>query len=188
MDLAAKLNNSGRHPSPVYARFISLILEKALGNNYVIYEEITLRIPLMGNSIFNLEPTSSEVLITCHMDRVCKSISEACLVYEDVAGLNLCSCDHNLKDDCYGRANEISNCLNEEVIDQSSIYSGSGDQNIKDDCPGKTIKISNCLSEEVVYQSAIPSVNEVPPGTIKIFDNVVISESGDAPGMNIQTR
>ncbi|GKA56935.1 hypothetical protein Tco_0756007 [Tanacetum coccineum] len=219
-DLAVKLNNFGRHPSPVYARFISLILEKALGNNYVIYEEIALRIPLMGNSIFNLEPTSSEVLITCHMDRVCKSVSEACLVSEDVAGLNLYdnvydgsssedpkfneiiqnvktktmsslldpnsiattdvyqykvvtnvlnedvigesaipsgSCDHNLKDDCYGKANEISDCLNEEVIDQSAIYSGSGDQNIKDDCPGKTIKISNCLSEEVVYQSAIPS-------------------------------
>ncbi|GKA15279.1 hypothetical protein Tco_0695026, partial [Tanacetum coccineum] len=219
-DLAAKLNNSVRHPSPAYARFISLILEKALGDNYVISEEIALKIPLMGNSIFNLEPTSSEVPITCHVDRVCKSVSEACLVYEDVVDLDLSdnvydgspsedpkfneiiqnvktktmsslldpnsiattdvyqykvvtnvlnedvigesaipsgSCDHNLKDDCYGRANEISNCLNEEVIDQSSIYSGSGDQNIKDDCLDKTIKISNCLSEEVVYQSAIPS-------------------------------
>ncbi|GJV75824.1 hypothetical protein Tco_1507408 [Tanacetum coccineum] len=217
---AAQLNNSGRHPSPVYARFISLILEKALGNNYVIYEEIALRIPLMGNSIFNLEPTSSEVLITCHMDRVCKSVFEACLVSEDVAGLNLYdnvydgsssedpkfneiiqnvktktmsslldpnsiattdvyqykvvtnvlnedvigesaipsgSCDHNLKDDCYGKANEISDCLNEEVIDQSAIYSGSGNQNLKDNCPGKTIDISNCLSEAVIDQSEIPS-------------------------------
>ncbi|GJU02003.1 hypothetical protein Tco_1112341, partial [Tanacetum coccineum] len=46
-DLAAKLNNSIRHPSPAYARFISLILEKALGDNYVISEEIDLKIPLM---------------------------------------------------------------------------------------------------------------------------------------------
>ncbi|GJV75827.1 hypothetical protein Tco_1507411 [Tanacetum coccineum] len=219
-DLAAKLYNSVRHPSPAYARFISFILEKALGDNYVISEEIALKIPLMGNSTFNLELTSSEVSITCYMDRVCKSVSEACLVSEDVPGLDLCdnvydgspsedpkfneiiqnvktktmsslldpnsiattdvyqykvvmnvlnedvigesaipsgSCDHNLKDDCHGKANEISDCLNEEVIDQSAIHSGTGDQNLKDDCPGKTIEISNCLSEEVVYQSAIPS-------------------------------
>nr|GFB70980.1 hypothetical protein [Tanacetum cinerariifolium] len=79
-DLAAKLNNFVRHPSPAYARFISLILEKALGDNYVISEEIALKIPLTG------------------------------------------SCDHNLKDDCHGKENEISNCLNKWVIDQSSIH------------------------------------------------------------------
>ncbi|GKE18958.1 hypothetical protein Tco_1426535 [Tanacetum coccineum] len=137
----------------------------------------------MGNSIFNLEPTSSEVLITYHMDRVCKSVFEACLVSEDVTGLDLCdnvydgspsedakfneiihnvktrlcSCDHNLKDDFHGKANEISDCLNEEVIDQSAINSGTGDQSLKDDCLGKTIELSNCLNDEVVYQSEIPS-------------------------------
>ncbi|GKC75841.1 hypothetical protein Tco_1126615 [Tanacetum coccineum] len=89
-DLAAKLNNFVRHHSSAYARFISFILEKALSDNYVIFEEIALKIPLIGNLIFNLEPTSSEVLITCHMDRLCKSVSEACLVSEDVVGLDLC--------------------------------------------------------------------------------------------------
>ncbi|GKF30894.1 hypothetical protein Tco_0100692, partial [Tanacetum coccineum] len=66
------------------------------------------------------------------------------------------SCDHDLKDDCHDKANEISGCLNEEVIDQSAIHSGSGDQNLKDDCPSKTIEISNCLSEEVIDQSSNP--------------------------------
>ncbi|GJT56735.1 hypothetical protein Tco_0991789 [Tanacetum coccineum] len=47
-DLAAKLTNSLRHTSRAYARFISLILEKALGDSYVLSDEIGLKIPIMG--------------------------------------------------------------------------------------------------------------------------------------------
>ncbi|GJV28413.1 hypothetical protein Tco_1384861 [Tanacetum coccineum] len=185
-DLAAKLNNSVHHPSPAYARFISLILEKALGDNYVISEEIDLKIPLMGNSIFNLEPTSSEVPITCHMDRVCKSVSEACLVSEDVAGLDLCDNVYDGSPSEDAKFNEIiqnvktktmsslldpnsiattdvyqykvvTNVLNEDVIGESAIPSGSCDHNLKDDFHGKANEISDCLNEEVIDQSAINS-------------------------------
>ncbi|GKC91726.1 hypothetical protein Tco_1152375, partial [Tanacetum coccineum] len=60
-DLAAKLTNSVRHTSSAYARFISLILEKVLGDSYVLSDEIGLKIPIMGNSIFNLDPSLLEV-------------------------------------------------------------------------------------------------------------------------------
>ncbi|GJU27557.1 hypothetical protein Tco_1166178 [Tanacetum coccineum] len=185
-DLAAKLNNSVRHPSPSYARFISVILEKALGDNYVLSDEIALKIPLMGNSIFNLEPTSSEVLITCHMDRVCKSIFEACLVSKDVAGLDLCDNVYDGSPSDYPNFNEIiqkvktktmsslldpnlikttgvyqfkvvTNGLNEDVIGESAIPSCSCDHDLKDDCHDKANEISGCLNEEVIDQSAIHS-------------------------------
>ncbi|GKE72429.1 hypothetical protein Tco_1534470, partial [Tanacetum coccineum] len=176
-DLVAKLYNSVRHPSPAYARFISFILEKALGDNYVISKEIALKIPLMGNSTFNLELTLSEVPITCYMDRVCKSVSEACLVYEDVAGLDLCDNVYDGSPSEDPKFNEIiqnvktktmsslldpnsiattdvyqykvvMNVLNEDVIGESAIPSGSCDHNLKDDCHGKANEISDCLNEE----------------------------------------
>ncbi|GKC53641.1 hypothetical protein Tco_1076386, partial [Tanacetum coccineum] len=185
-DLAAKLNNSVRHPSLSYARFISVILEKALSDNYVLSDEIALKIPIMGNSIFNLEPTSSEVLITCHMDRVCKSVSEACLVSKDVASLDLCDNVYDGSPSDYPNFNEIihkvktktmsslldpnlikitgvyqfkvvTNGLNEDVIGESAILSCSYDHDLKDDCHDKANEISGCLNEEVINQSAIHS-------------------------------
>ncbi|GJY69180.1 hypothetical protein Tco_0472162 [Tanacetum coccineum] len=90
-DLAAKLNNSVRHPSLAYARFISLILEKALGDNYVISEEIALKIPLI-----------------------------ACLVSEDVAGLDLCDNVYDGSPYEDTKFNEIIHFLGYEF--KSSLY------------------------------------------------------------------
>ncbi|GJV43192.1 hypothetical protein Tco_1427728 [Tanacetum coccineum] len=88
-DLAAKLTNSIRHTSSAYTRFISLILKKALGDSYVLYDEIGFKIPIMGNLIFNLDPSLLEVLISSHMVRVCQSEPDPAVVSEDVSGILL---------------------------------------------------------------------------------------------------
>ncbi|GKE02665.1 hypothetical protein Tco_1390648, partial [Tanacetum coccineum] len=62
IDLAAKLSNYVCHSSPAYSRFISLILEKALGDNYVVSDGSALNIPVI----------------------------ESCLVSQDVEGLDMC--------------------------------------------------------------------------------------------------
>ncbi|GKD33229.1 hypothetical protein Tco_1248738 [Tanacetum coccineum] len=89
-DLAVKLTNFVRHTSPVYARFISLILEKALGDSYVLSDEIGLKIPIMGNLIFRLDLSLLEVPISFHMVRVCQSEPDPAVVSEDVPGILLC--------------------------------------------------------------------------------------------------
>nr|GEW61211.1 hypothetical protein [Tanacetum cinerariifolium] len=71
-DLAAMLTHFVRHTSPTYARFISLILEKAVADSYVLSDEIFLKIPIMGNSSFSLKPSLLEVPISSHMVCVCK--------------------------------------------------------------------------------------------------------------------
>ncbi|GJS01070.1 putative reverse transcriptase domain-containing protein [Tanacetum coccineum] len=185
-DLAAKLSNYVHHPSPAYSRFISLILEKALGDNYVVSDGSALKIPVIGNSIFNLDPISSEVLISLHMDRVSKSVSESCLVSQDVEGLDMCDIVYDGSSSVEPNDSEMiqmvntktisglldpnstettdvyplkvpTNRLSEDVIGESAIPSGSGDHNLEDDCPGNTKEISNCLNQDF----AIPSESNV---------------------------
>ncbi|GKE81359.1 hypothetical protein Tco_1551359, partial [Tanacetum coccineum] len=68
--------------------------------------------------------------------------------------------DHNLKDDCFGKVNEVSNCLNQEVIVETIIptghftlkfvyicfqvfiFLGSDDHNLKVDCHVNSNEVS----------------------------------------------
>ncbi|GJW94043.1 hypothetical protein Tco_0173715 [Tanacetum coccineum] len=165
---ATKLNNSVRHPSPAYARFILLILEKALDVAGLdlcdnVYDGSPSEDPKLNEIIHNVKTKTMSSLLdpnSIATTDVYQYKVVTNVLNEDVTGESTIpsgSCDHNLKDDFHGKANEISDCLNEEVIDQSAIHSGTGDQSLKDDCLGKTIELSNCLNDEVVYQSEIPS-------------------------------
>ncbi|GJU78924.1 hypothetical protein Tco_1275994 [Tanacetum coccineum] len=168
-DLAAKLSNYVRHPSPAYSRFISLILEKALGDNYVVSDGSALNIPVI----------------------------ESCLVSQDVEGLDMCDIVYDGSSSVEPNDSEMiqmvntktmsglldpnstetsdvypfkvpTNRLSEDVIGESAIPSGSGDHNLEDDCPGNTDEISNCLNQDVIHSSAIPSVS---PG--QSFENLI---------------
>ncbi|GKB39310.1 hypothetical protein Tco_0884252 [Tanacetum coccineum] len=187
-DLAAKLTNSVRHTSAAYARFISLILEKALGDSYVLSDEIGLKIPIMGNSIFNLDLSLLEVPISSHMVRVCQSVPDPTVVSEDVAGILLCdnvsdenpSIDSNLNEIVQKAKTKsinslldpklkestgvykykvVSNCLNEEVVADKAVAIGSGDQSLKDDCLINSNQVCN-------YQNNVASFQEDVVGDI----------------------
>ncbi|GJR79413.1 hypothetical protein Tco_0150198 [Tanacetum coccineum] len=149
-DLAAKLTNSVRHTSPAYARFISLILEKALGDSYVLSDEIGLKIPIMGNSIFNLDPSLLEVPISSHMVRVCQSEPDSAVVSEDVAGILLCdnvsdgspSIDTNLNEIVQKvKTKSINSLLDPKLKESTGVYEYK--------------VVSNCLNEEVVADTAV---------------------------------
>nr|GFA59498.1 hypothetical protein [Tanacetum cinerariifolium] len=117
-DLAAKLTYSVRHTSPAYARSISLILNKAQGDSFVLSDEIGLKIPIMDPFV----------------------------VSEDVAGIG--SGDQNLKDDCPVNSNQFCNYHNnvgsfqEEVVGDTIVPTGSG-ENLKDDCPVISNQVCN---------------------------------------------
>ncbi|GJR58857.1 hypothetical protein Tco_1501019 [Tanacetum coccineum] len=149
-DLAAKLTNSVRHTSPAYVRFISLILEKALGDSYVLYDEIGLKIPIMGNSIFNIDPSLLEVPISSHMVRVCQSEPDSAVVSEDVAGILLCdnvsdgspSIDTNLNEIVQKvKTKSINSLLDPKLKESTGVYEYK--------------VVSNCLNEEVVADTAV---------------------------------
>ncbi|GJX29267.1 WVD2-like protein 4 [Tanacetum coccineum] len=149
-DLAAKLTNSVCHTSPTYLRFISLILEKALGDSYVLSDEIGLKIPIMGNSIFNLDPSLLEVPISSHMVRVCQSEPDSAVVSEDVAGILL-------SDNVSDGSPSIDTNLNEIVqkVKTKSINSLL-DPKFKESTGVYEYKVvSNCLNEEVVADTAV---------------------------------
>nr|GEV56305.1 hypothetical protein [Tanacetum cinerariifolium] len=165
-----------------YARFIRMILEKALGNSCVLYDEIGLKIPIMGNLIFNLDLSLLEVPISSYMVRVCQSEPDPAVVSEDVVGILLCD---NVSDGCPSidfNLNEIiqkvkkksinslldpklkestsvykykviSNCLNEEVIADIAVTIGSGDQSLKDDFLVNSNQVCN-------YQNNVASFQE----------------------------
>nr|GFA50418.1 hypothetical protein [Tanacetum cinerariifolium] len=155
-DLAAKLTNSVRHTSPAYARSISLILNKAQGDSFVLPDEIVLKIPVMGNSIFSLDPTLLEVPISSHMFRVCQCVPDPFVVSQDVAG----SGDQNLKDDCPVNSNQFCNYQNnvgsfqEEVVGDTIVPTGSG-ENLKDDCPVISNQVCN-------FQNSHYNINSFP--------------------------
>ncbi|GJS74155.1 hypothetical protein Tco_0706996 [Tanacetum coccineum] len=156
-DLAAKLTNSVCHTSPAYARFISLILEKALGDSYVLYDEIGLKVPIMGNSIFNLDPSLLEVPISSHMVRVCQSEPDSAVVSEDVAGILLCD---NVSDG----SPSIDTNLN-EIVQKSYIYvlgRGSGDQSLKYDCPVNSNQVCNYQNNVALFQEVVVGDTTVP--------------------------
>ncbi|GJW88409.1 hypothetical protein Tco_0163749 [Tanacetum coccineum] len=193
-DLDVKLTNYVRHTSPAYARFISLILEKALGDSYVLSDEIGLKIPIMDNSIFSLDPSLLEVPISSHMVRVCQSESDLAVVSEDVAGILLCdnvsdgspSVDPNLNEivqkvktksitslldpkskESTGvyKFKVVSNCLNEEVIADTTVAIGSGDQSLKDDCPVNSNQVCNYQNNVASFQEEIVGDTAVPTGS-----------------------
>ncbi|GJV85215.1 hypothetical protein Tco_1525113 [Tanacetum coccineum] len=160
-DLAAKLTNSVRHTSPADARFISLILEKALGDSYVLSDEIGLKIPIMGKSIFNLDPSLLEVPISSHMVRVCQSEPDSIVVSKDVAGILLCDNVSDGKSTGVYEYKVVSNCLNEEVVADTTVVIGSGDQSLKDDCPVNSNQVCN-------YQNNVASFQEEVVGDIAV--------------------
>ncbi|GJT51042.1 hypothetical protein Tco_0977199 [Tanacetum coccineum] len=193
-DLAAKLTNSVRHTSPAYARFISLILEKVLGDSYVLSDEIGLKIPIIGNSIFNLDLSLLEVPISSHMVRVCQSEPDPAVVSEDVVGILLCdnvsdrspSIDSNLNEivqkaktksinslldpklkesTCVYKYKVVSNCLNEEVVADKAVAIGSGDQSLKDDCPVNSNQVYNYQNNVVSFQEEVVGDTAVATGS-----------------------
>ncbi|GKC19945.1 hypothetical protein Tco_1022095 [Tanacetum coccineum] len=152
-DLVAKLTNSVRHTSPAYARFISLILEKALGDSYVLSDEIGLKIPIMGNSIFNLDPSLFEVPISSHMLRVCQSEPDPAVVSQDVAGILFC-------DNVLDVSPSIDSNLNEivQIVKTKSINSLL-DPKLKEFAGVYKYKVvGNCLNDEVVADTTVAIV------------------------------
>nr|GEZ69814.1 hypothetical protein [Tanacetum cinerariifolium] len=88
-DLAALLTYFVHHTSPTYARFISLILEIVVADSYVLFDEIFIKIPIMGNSSFSLKPSLLEVPVSSYMVRVCKFEHDPSMESEDVASILL---------------------------------------------------------------------------------------------------
>ncbi|GKB71698.1 hypothetical protein Tco_0933110 [Tanacetum coccineum] len=129
-----------------YARFISLILEKALGDSYVLYNEIGLKIPIMGNSIFRLDPTLLEVPISSHMVRVCQSVSDPVVVSKDVAGILLCDNVSDGSPSVDSNLNEIVKKLKTKLI--TSLLDPKSKESIG---VYKFKVVTNCLNEEVVF-------------------------------------
>ena len=87
-DLASKLNVEVRFAKPAYTRFVSLILEKLLGESYVNCDEKAIKLHVMGNAIFSTKPESSEVPITSAMESVCQCLSEPTHPLQNIDGID----------------------------------------------------------------------------------------------------
>ncbi|GJV02586.1 hypothetical protein Tco_1336155 [Tanacetum coccineum] len=137
---ASQLTNSVRHTSLADARFISLILEKALGDSYVLSDEIGLKIPIMDVAGILLCDNVSDG--SPSIDTNLNEIVQKSYIYFLGSG------DESLKDDCPVNSNQVCNYQNnvasfqEDVVGDIIVGTGSG-ENLKDGCAVNSNEVRN---------------------------------------------